>query len=59
MLPRCWSKGKRHFIKWPGLDRGPEDGEAHVKTAATEEPAAGHQNYNQAPAYIREPGPLD
>jgi hypothetical protein len=32
---------------------------AHIKTAATEEPAAGHLTCNQAPAYIRGPGPLD
>jgi hypothetical protein len=32
---------------------------AHVKPAGTEEPAAGHLTYNQTPAYIRGPGPLD
>jgi hypothetical protein len=32
---------------------------AHIKTAATKEPAAGHLTCNQAPAYIRGPGPLD
>jgi hypothetical protein len=41
------------------LDRGPEDSRAHLKTAAMEEPAAGHLNCDQTPAYIRGPGPLD
>jgi hypothetical protein len=41
MPQRCRSKGERHFIMLPSLDKGVRGLRAHAKTAATEEPAAG------------------
>jgi hypothetical protein len=56
--PRCRSKGKRHFIKLPSSDKESQRPADHAKTAAAEEPAAGHLTCNQTPAYIRGSGPL-
>jgi hypothetical protein len=59
MLRICWSKGKRRFIKrhaprqrargW----RGPRQDRSHEGASSQT------LNYNQAPTYIRGPGPLE
>jgi hypothetical protein len=62
MLRICQSKEERCFIKWPAPRqrargwRGPFQDRGH---GGADSRATGHQNYNQAPAYIRGSGPLD
>jgi hypothetical protein len=52
MLPRCWSKGKSHFIKWPAPRQrvrgrwGPRQDRSHGGAGSR---AARHRTCNQAP----------
>jgi hypothetical protein len=61
MPPRCWSKGKRHFIKLPSSDKESEASGSRQDHShgGADSRAASHLTYNQTPAYIRGSGPLD
>jgi hypothetical protein len=62
MLSRYRSRGQRHFIKLPAPRQrargrwGPRQDRCHGGAGSR---AGGHLTCNQAPAYIRAPGPLD
>jgi hypothetical protein len=61
MPPRCQSKGERHFIKLPSLDKeseasGSRQGRSRGGASSR---AASHLTCNQTLAYIRGSGPLD
>jgi hypothetical protein len=59
MPRRCRSKGKGHFTKLPASDRESEDGGPTSRPRPRRSRAAEHLTCNQAPAYIRGPGPLN
>jgi hypothetical protein len=61
MPRRCRSKGERHFIKLPSLDKESEDSGPRQDRSrgGASSRAAGHLTCNQTPANIRGSGPLD
>jgi transcription elongation factor len=58
MPPRCWSKGKRRFIKRgrQSRSRGSRQERSHGGAGSR---TSHHLTCNQTPAYIRGSGPLD